>query len=97
MDIRQANAHASKIMRRMRELLKRRRESDHQEFDQNEVIASALGVLLPEATKRNIIMSANGIQQRLPVRGNRIHLPQVIINLAMNGMDAMVDVAAGIR
>src|SRR5262249_54070159 len=38
-----------------------------------------------------------GIQQQLPVRGNRIHLQQVIINLATNGMDAMADVAAGAR
>ena len=96
-DIQQANEHATKIMRHMRELLKRRTESDLEEFDLNEVITSALGVLLPEARKRNINMTANGIQRRLPVRGNRIHLQQVIINLAMNGMDAMVDVAAGAR
>src|SRR5215470_2999913 len=44
-----------------------------------------------------ISVSANGIQQQLPVRGNRIHLQQVIINLATNGMDAMADVAAGAR
>jgi signal transduction histidine kinase len=96
-DIQQANAHASEIMRHMRELLKRRGDSDLEACDLTEVIASALGVLLPEARKRNISMSANGIQQRLPVRGNRIHLQQVIINLAMNGMDAMVDIAAGAR
>jgi signal transduction histidine kinase len=96
-DIQQANEHASAIMRNMRELLKRRSGSDLEEFDLNEVIANALVVLLPEARKRNISVSENGNPQPLLVRGNRIHLQQVIINLAMNGMDAMVDATAGDR
>jgi signal transduction histidine kinase len=96
-DIQQANDHASEVMRHMRELLKRRRESDLEAFDLNEAISNALHVLVPEAKKRSISVSTNGIQQRLPVRGNRIHLQQVIINLATNGMDAMTDVAAGAR
>jgi C4-dicarboxylate-specific signal transduction histidine kinase len=95
--IQQANEHASEIMRHMRELLKRRRETDLETFDLNEAISNALCVLVPEARKRNISVSANGIQEPLAVRGNRIHLQQVIINLAKNGMDAMVDVAAGAR
>jgi signal transduction histidine kinase len=96
-DIQQANEHASEIMRHMRDLLKRRTESDLERFDLTEVVANALGVLLPEARKRDISVSANDVKQRLPVRGNRIHLQQVLINLAMNGMDAMVDVAVGAR
>jgi signal transduction histidine kinase len=96
-DIQQANEHASAVMRHMRELLKRGRESDSEAFDLNEVVSNALSVLVPEARRRNISVSANDIQQRFPVRGNRIHLQQVIINLATNGMDAMADVADGAR
>jgi signal transduction histidine kinase len=95
--IQQANEHASEIMRHMRELLKRRRESDFESFDLNEAISNALYVLVPEARKRNVSVSVNGIQQRLLVRGNRIHLQQVMINLATNAMDAMVDAADGAR
>jgi signal transduction histidine kinase len=96
-DIQQANEHASGVMRHMRELLKRRGDSDLEAFDLNEAISNALYVLVPEGRKRGISVSAKGIQQQLPVRGNRIHLQQVIINLATNGMDAMAGVAAGAR
>jgi signal transduction histidine kinase len=96
-DIQQANEHASEIVRHMRELLKRRREIDLEAFDLNEAISNALYVLVPEVRKRNISVCTNGIEHPLPVRGNRIHLQQVIINLATNGMDAMADVAVGAR
>jgi signal transduction histidine kinase len=96
-DIQQANEHASEVMRHMRELLKRRRDSDLEAFDLNKAISNALYVLVPEGRKRNISVSANGVQQRLPVRGNRVRLQQVIINLATNGMDAMAGVDAGAR
>ena len=42
-------------------------------------------------------MSANGLQRSLPIRAEQVHLEQVILNLATNGMDAMADSAAGKR
>jgi signal transduction histidine kinase len=95
-DIQQANQHASEIIKNMHKLLKRKNELVLEVFDFNEAIASALHVLLPEARKRNITLSAKGVQQQLPVRGDRVHLQQVIMNLAMNGMDAMADTNSGV-
>jgi signal transduction histidine kinase len=54
-------------------------------------------VLSPEAKKRNVTLRAIGIQQPLPVRADRIHLQQVILNLATNGMDAMANIPPDAR
>ena len=48
-------------------------------------------MLSPEAAKRGIALCANGIQQPLPVKADRIHIQQVLLNLATNGMDAISD------
>ena len=43
------------------------------------------------------MLSANGIQRSLPIRAEQVHLEQVILNLATNGMDAMANSAPGKR
>ena len=96
-DIRQADQRAADIIQHLRKLLKRKSEVELQEFDLNDAIASAIRILSPEATKRGIALSANGVQRSLPIRAEQIHLEQVILNLATNGMDAMADSAPGKR
>ena len=46
--------------------------------------------------KRGVELSANQAEGSLSVRADQVHLEQVILNLAMNGMDAMQKCAAGI-
>jgi C4-dicarboxylate-specific signal transduction histidine kinase len=96
-DIRQADQHATEIISHVKNLLKRRSEVETQEFDLNEAISHAMQVLAPEAKKRNVTLRVTGIQQPLPVHAHRIHLQQVLLNLAMNGMDAMANVAPDAR
>jgi len=86
-DIGQANQRAAEIIRHLRTLLKRR-EIERREFDLNDAIASTLHILRPEATERNIVLSANGIERALPVRADKVLLEQVLMNLTVNGMDA---------
>ena len=95
-DIRQANEHAAHIIQGLKKLLKRN-EPQQQEFDLNEAIADAMRMLSPEATKRRVTLSAEGIRQRTHVRADRIHVQQVILNLAGNAMDAMADTPADDR
>jgi signal transduction histidine kinase len=45
--------------------------------------------------KKGVELSAIPANAPLPVRGDRIHLQQVILNLAMNGIDAMHDSVHG--
>ena len=96
-NIRESDQYASEIIQHLRKLLKPRREVELQEFDLNDAIAGALHLLLPEATKRGVGLIANGLQRALPVRADQVHLQQVILNLATNGMDAMSDSAPGAR
>jgi signal transduction histidine kinase len=90
-DIRQADQRAADIIRHLRKLLKRRSEIELHKFDLNDTIADAVHILSPEAKKRGVALHANGIRQSLPVRADQIHLQQVILNLATNGMDAMTE------
>jgi signal transduction histidine kinase len=88
-DIRQANQQASEMIQRLGKLLKLRSEVEPEEFDLNEVVATAVHILGPEAKKRSVALRVSASQKPLPVLSDRIHLQQVLLNLATNGMDAM--------
>jgi signal transduction histidine kinase len=90
-NIRQADQHAVEVVQHLRTLIKRKSELEVQEFDLNKVIADAVHILAPESRRRNIRLRVNGSQQALPVRADPIHLQQVVMNLATNGMDAMTN------
>jgi signal transduction histidine kinase len=96
-DIRQADQRAADIIQHLRALLRRKSEMGAQQLDLRDAIASAMQILSPEATRRGIVLSANGSERPLPVRADIVHLQQVILNLASNAMDAMNDAAPGSR
>ena len=79
---------AADIIAHLRGLLKRG-ESEFLEFDLNEVVRETLNIVRSEALKREIEVDAHQFDGSLLVRGDKIHLQQVILNLAMNGLDAM--------
>src|SRR5262249_14299021 len=68
-----------------------------QEFDLTNAIADAIQILAPEARSRNILLHAGGVQRPLPVRADQVHIQQVILILATNGMDAMAGSACDRR
>ena len=94
-NIRRDNQRAADIISHLRGLLKKRDEIELQEFDLNEAVRDALQILRPEALKRGVALDAHEAESPLPVRADPIHLQQVILNLAVNGMDAMQDCAPG--
>ena len=61
-------------------------------LDINEVLEEAVTLLRHEALRHQVTMELELEWGFLPVRGDRIQLQQVIINLAMNGMQAMATV-----
>ena len=79
---------ASAVIRRIREFVTK----DSQEtssLEVNDVIQEALALARSELVKRRIVFRTD-LSSELPrVRGDRIQLQQVILNLLMNGADAM--------
>ena len=92
-DIQDDDQRAHDIISRMRGLLKKRGEIDWQEFDLNELIATAMKILQGEAVRRGVVVSTTRAPGALPVRADKVHVQQVILNIATNAMDAMLEVA----
>ena len=86
---------AAKIITHLRSLLKKRNQSELQEFDFTEVVNDTLQIVRPEAQKKGIELRAMNTSFPLPVRGDRIQVQQVLMNLAINGIDAMHDCEPG--
>jgi signal transduction histidine kinase len=87
-DIRRDDQRAAEIIRSMRGLL-RRSEIASREFDLNDCVRDALGIIGPEARSRRVALTADQEAAALPVCADPVHLQQVVLNLAINGMDAM--------
>jgi len=95
-DIRQADQRAGEIIASLRGLLKRK-DAERQDIELRAVIANVAHLLEPEAKERNVQMSVDCVQPALFVRADLVHLQQVLLNLALNAMDAMRDSVAGRR
>lgn len=63
-------------------------------FDLNDTVRDVVKVLSPEAARRRVVLRTILAPKPLPVRCDPIHLQQVIINLVMNGMDAIEEAAS---
>jgi signal transduction histidine kinase len=87
-DIRRDDQRAAEIIRSMRGLL-RRSEIVSREFDLNDSIRDALGIIGPEARSRRVALTADQESGVLPVCADPVHLQQVVLNLAINAMDAL--------
>ena len=95
-DIRRSDQRAADIITHMRDLL-RKNDSEPLEIDLNDVIRRVVELLTPEARLRGISVNTLLDPRRLAVRANAVHLQQVVLNLALNGMEAMRDTAGGER
>lgn len=95
-DIVRDEQRASDIISGLRNLLSNKSVGDLSAFDLNDTVRDVVKIVSPEVIKRGVVMRTILAPEPLPVRCDPIHLQQVIINLVMNGMDAMEE-AAGPR
>jgi PAS domain S-box-containing protein len=87
-DIRKDDERAGEVIRRMRALL-RKHELERQPLEINSLAEDVLQLVSGDAALRGVALTAD-LGPMLPkVSGDRIHLQQVLLNLMLNGMDAM--------
>ena len=87
---------AAAVIDRLRALLKK---GDPQLtiLDLNETVAEVARLIRSDALVRDISIRLELAPTLAPVRGDRVQLQQVLLNLALNGMDAMQELPTGER
>jgi len=87
-DIKQDDKRASEVIARLRSML-RKAPANVEELALNEVVAGVLTLLQAEAASKGVSL-ATEFEPGLPrIRADAIQLQQVILNLALNGIEAM--------
>jgi C4-dicarboxylate-specific signal transduction histidine kinase len=82
---------AAEIVSRIR-LLFKKGTPERELVDVNEVVREMIVLLRGEATRYNVSIRTELAAELPPVLGDRVQLQQVMMNLMLNGMDAMKDV-----
>lgn len=92
-DILQDDQRATEVIRRMRSLLTKA-PFELRSLDFNEVVRETTEFLSSVAVGRKVKLVIVMTPNALPVLGDRIQLQQVILNIVMNGIDAMRDMSS---
>ena len=87
-DILHDDRRASEVIRRMRSLL-RKAPFELANFDLNDLARETIEFLSSLAVARDVQLRSLITPDPLPILGDRIQLQQVILNLIVNGIDAM--------
>jgi His Kinase A (phospho-acceptor) domain len=95
-DIKRDDQRASKVIKRLRRLLTRG-SFDPQEVDLNEVVKEVLQIVSAQAAARDVMLNSKLAEQRLRVIGDKVQLQQVLLNLIVNGIDAIAEMPNGVR
>jgi PAS domain S-box-containing protein len=82
---------ASEVIRRLRALLSKR-DIDRQPLEINELLSDVVLLVRTEVRRRGIRVETKPGDDVPLVLGDKVHLQQVLLNLFLNGMDAMANV-----
>jgi PAS domain S-box-containing protein len=95
-DIRKDDRRAGEVIDRMRALLKRR-ESQWSALDLNSIVEEVAGLLRFDGEARRVKLTLELALSAPPIRGDRVQVQQVLLNLIINAMDAVNGCEAGKR
>ena len=93
-DIRRDDLRASEVIHRMRSFLTRS-PFEAKSIDINDTMREVFDFLSVQASARNVALYLKPSQEPLRVKGDPVQLQQVIMNLILNSMDAMVAMPCG--
>ena len=89
-DIRNDDVRAGEIIHHIR-LLMRKRAMKKGSLDANELAAEVVQLMEAEVRRRNVSLHTEFTAAPATVFGNRVRLQQVLMNLILNGLEAMAD------
>jgi PAS domain S-box-containing protein len=81
-------ARASEIIGRVMSLFKKD-SLQHEEVDINELIQEMIALLRGEASRHSILIHSDLSLELAPIKADRVQLQQVLMNLMLNGIEAM--------
>lgn len=85
---------AGEVIRRLRAML-RKEPAEYRDLDINDVVLDVLRIIRSDLLHRDVGVALD-LDADLPaIRGDRVQLQQVLLNLAMNGIDAMAHLRHG--
>jgi PAS domain S-box-containing protein len=87
---------AGEVIQRLRSLL-RKEEVRFRPLDVNQVVQEIATLLHTETVIRNVVLDLDLAPELPVVRGDRIQLQQVLLNLVLNGMEAIGPIGEGRR
>ena len=87
-DIRRDDQRAAAVIERLRSMLKRR-PLEFEAVSVAQLFAQVMSLMRTEFMARHVTVQVAAPEELPPVRGDRVHLQQVLLNLLVNGADAM--------
>ena len=95
-DIRRDDLRAHEVIRRLRALLEKH-EVSHVPLELHATLLDAIALIEPEARRRGVVLETAFAASDDRLLGDPIQLQQVLLNLAINSMDAMAPIPAASR
>jgi signal transduction histidine kinase len=92
-DIRRDDQRASEVIRRLRSVLKKT-PFEIRDIDLNDTVREAIGFVAALADRRGVVLKFAAASGELRIKGDPVQLQQVILNLIINGMDAVSEADA---
>ncbi len=87
-DIRSDNQRAGIVLQNIRALL-RRTPTRYEEVEINSTVGDVVRLIQNSAVRRGILVDVDLTTDTRPVRGDRVQIQQVVLNLLMNACDAV--------
>ena len=89
-DIKRADQRATEVIQRLRRLLTKA-QVDARDIDLNEIVSEVVGILAAQAVAQDVTLNTVLTPDPLIVKGDRVQLEQVILNLVANAIDALAE------